>query len=155
MSTTIVHTFNQPFSSVVSVFWNKFPNDHSPHVKTIDYLDRTLTGNILSTCRLFGVDAGHNMLPATRLYSVETTSVNPTAGTLAGINKNISLRSIFDCTELFTYTQNANGTTTYIHDISIAVHIPVLGAHIQKMLLDAAREKSEQSIAHMTSLLNK
>lgn len=160
MSVTITHTFNHPFSSVATVFWNKFPNDHSPHIKSIDYIDRSLVNGTLFTSRLFGVDIEHPILrtigivPATHLYSLEQTRINPSNKTLSGINKNISLRSIVECTDTFEYSQNENYTTSYVHKIDIKVSIPIIGSYIQKSLLSAAKEKSEQSIVYMDKLLH-
>lgn len=52
-----VHTFNYEWSLVSAAQWQKYPNDHCPHVQHVDVLNRTVdpeTG-ILTTERLITV----------------------------------------------------------------------------------------------------
>lgn len=52
-----VHTFNYEWNLVSAAQWQKYPNDHCPHVQHVDVLNRTVdpeTG-ILTTERLITV----------------------------------------------------------------------------------------------------
>ena len=52
-----VHTFDNPWTLVSAAQWQKYPNDHCPHVQHVDVLNRTVdpeTG-ILTTERLITV----------------------------------------------------------------------------------------------------
>jgi hypothetical protein len=52
-----VHTYNYPWSLVSAANWQKYPNEHCPHVYAVDVLDRRVdpeTG-ILVTERLITV----------------------------------------------------------------------------------------------------
>jgi hypothetical protein len=162
-SIQISHKFNAPFSMVTSAFWKKFPNKYSQHVKTVDVLDRRISNNTLQTTRLFHVQVEpETNTPWTKyvpsifsvpLYSIEYTTVDPTTRSLYGINRNISLSSIFECKETFKYTAESPDTTTYTHSIHIVVHIPIIGSYISKYLLEQAKEKSEQGISVIENLL--
>lgn len=52
-----VHTFDYEWSLVSAAQWQKYPNDHCPHVQHVDVLNRTVDPNtgILTTERLITV----------------------------------------------------------------------------------------------------
>lgn len=52
-----IHTFNYEWSLVSAAQWQKYPNDHCPHVQHVDVLNRTVDpeSGILTTERLITV----------------------------------------------------------------------------------------------------
>ena len=154
-TTTIYHKFSYPFSEVSLAFWNKFPNKYSEHVKTVDIIDRTLTDGILSTTRIFNIEANHSYIPDTALYSLEKTTIDPKNKTLSGTNTNLSLRNIFNTVETIKYEELTPTTTAYTQTITISVKIPLIGNRVERFLMDKAKEKSLQGIDVIDDMLSK
>lgn len=107
-----VHTFNYEWSLVSAAQWQKYPNDHCPHVQHVDVLNRTVdpeTG-ILTTERLITVKQNMPRLILKIMgadetqYVREVSTIDPKAKTFTLTSQNLSLCNIMKCNEEITYT---------------------------------------------------
>ncbi|CAO0803600.1 PRELI-like family-domain-containing protein [Mucor lusitanicus] len=107
-----VHTFDYEWSLVSAAQWQKYPNDHCPHVQHVDVLDRRVdpeTG-ILTTERLITVKQNVPRLLLKIMgadetqYVREISTIDPKAKTFTLTSQNLSLCNIMKCNEEISYT---------------------------------------------------
>jgi len=107
--------FNYRWEEVTKANWQKYPNDITKHVESVDILRRDVdprTG-VLRTERLIGcrqqVPLWISQVLGTsgRAYVREVSEVDPRAGTLVMRSQNLDFASILSVTEVVQYTRDA------------------------------------------------
>ncbi|ORZ00188.1 PRELI-like family-domain-containing protein [Syncephalastrum racemosum] len=115
------HEFQYEWSLVSAANWQKYPNEHCPHVQHVDVLNRTLdpeTG-ILTTERLITVDQNVPALimkimgcPTTQ-YVREISVIDPKKKTLTMSSENLTMSNILTVRETIEYKEHPNDKTLF------------------------------------------
>ncbi|CAO3673600.1 unnamed protein product [Umbelopsis vinacea] len=109
-----VHDFDYSWHTVSAAQWQKYPNEHCPHVQHVDVLDSSVdpeTG-VLRIERLISVTqkAPGFILRAigasTTQYVREVAIIDPKAKTMTMDSKNLTLSNILSCEESITYIEH-------------------------------------------------
>ncbi|CAO3696145.1 hypothetical protein G6F56_003454 [Rhizopus delemar] len=106
-----VHTFHYEWNLVSAAQWQKYPNDHCPHVQHVDVLNRTLDpeSGVLTTERLITVKQNvpkiilKIMGAGETQYVRELSQINPKTKTFTLTSENLSLCNIMKCNEEISY----------------------------------------------------
>ncbi|KAI9340348.1 PRELI-like family-domain-containing protein [Pilaira anomala] len=106
-----VHTFDYEWNLVSAAQWQKYPNDHCPHVQHVDVLDRRVDPNtgILTTERLITVKQNMPRLLLKIMgadetqYVREVSTIDPKQKTFTLTSQNLSLCNIMKCNEEISY----------------------------------------------------
>ncbi|KAG1591751.1 hypothetical protein G6F48_003094 [Rhizopus delemar] len=126
-----IHTFNYEWSLVSAAQWQKYPNDHCPHVQHVDVLNRTVDpeSGILTTERLITVKQNVPRLILKLMgaeetqYVREVSTIDPKAKTFTLTSENLSLCNIMKCNEEISYTVSPedSGKTQFTQQATMSV----------------------------------
>eukprot|EP01134_Creolimax_fragrantissima_P005899 CFRG5899T1 len=126
---TISHVFDHPWANVTQATWQKYPNDHSPHVKTVDIVDRNVspTGT-LDSIRLIGCQqqvpyllrklVGSNDDEA---YVYESSKVDLNKKKMVLVSRNVTFCNLVTVDETCTYTPNPIDENTTLFEQKVAI----------------------------------
>ncbi|KAJ2962646.1 hypothetical protein NQZ79_g2287 [Umbelopsis isabellina] len=98
-----VHTYDYPWSLVSAANWQKYPNEHCPHVQAVDVLDRR-------------VDPETGILVTERLITVKQNV--PTIMLKVYKNSDIGQLRIEGCSNTILLQLMGTGHTQYVREIS-------------------------------------
>ncbi|KAJ3183473.1 hypothetical protein HDU87_006792 [Geranomyces variabilis] len=143
------YLFSHPFSTITSANFQKYPNEHSSHVLSVDILSRSVDPqtSILRSERLVSVKQSapallRRLLPIPEIaYFREVSFLDPRAKSFKAISSNLSMRAIVDVEETCELIpqQGAEGTETVFRQ---RAEVSALGA-----LSYAARLVEEAAVA--------
>ncbi|KAI9005947.1 PRELI-like family-domain-containing protein [Gaertneriomyces semiglobifer] len=116
------HLFPYPFSTLTTANYRKYPNTHSPHVRSVDILSRTVLPNgILRTERLLGVTQSvpallRRVLPIPDvMYFREVSFLDRGEKSFVAVSRNLSLSEVVtveERCEFADYNPNASETSS-------------------------------------------
>ncbi|KAJ3181885.1 hypothetical protein HDU85_003400 [Gaertneriomyces sp. JEL0708] len=116
------HLFPYPFSTLTTANYRKYPNTHSPHVRSVDILSRTVLPNgILRTERLLGVTQSvpallRRVLPIPDvMYFREVSFLDHGEKSFIAVSRNLSLSEVVtveERCEFADYNPNPNETSS-------------------------------------------
>ncbi|KAL9654660.1 hypothetical protein ABK040_006722 [Willaertia magna] len=135
------HTYQHPWERVTNAFWHKYPNPLSPHVLSIDVLDRWIDeeGNLhtvrLMTCKdravpewISNVVGGKNYA-----YVIERSMINLNEKQLVMKSKNISYESLISVEETCRYTVDKENTEHTLFSQEAKISVPIWGLAARKV----------------------
>ncbi|KAJ1498605.1 hypothetical protein HMI54_007799 [Coelomomyces lativittatus] len=158
------HTYSYPWNQVSIALWQKYPNAETPHVLTVDVINRELDQDrkILRTERLLTLRQPFpNFL--TRLFSSsspllyvhEISEVNLIHQTFSAISTNLTFRELVYMKETVEYKPDPKDPTRTVFKQSASVHVSLarfsnhveeLAIHRIKMNAGLGRRALEQVI---------
>ncbi|KAG2171273.1 hypothetical protein NQZ79_g5590 [Umbelopsis isabellina] len=148
-----VHDYDYSWHMVSAAQWQKYPNEHCPHVKHVDVLDSSVdpeTG-VLRIERLISVTqkAPGFILRAigasTTQYVREVAIIDPKEKTLTMNSKNLTLSNILSCEETITYAQHptCSDKTTFTQQATISAGTTV--SRMAGMIEDWSVQRFQQN----------
>ncbi|KAI8381351.1 PRELI-like family-domain-containing protein [Radiomyces spectabilis] len=109
-----VHEYNYPWNLVSAANWQKYPNEHCPHVQHVDVLNRSVdpeTG-ILTTERLITVNQNMPKFilkllgTDTTHYVHEISIIDPNEKTLTMHSRNLTMSHLLAVNETIAYSEH-------------------------------------------------
>ena len=113
---TTTHRHDYPWETVASAYWRRYPNPHSKHVFSEDFLEfRLLDDGRLYTRRLLTKTNklpswGRHLFSQKRVPLVEEAIADPGAKTLTTYTRNIALRYFMGTTERVVFSPDGDST---------------------------------------------
>jgi len=157
------HLYSHSFESVATVFWRKYPNPHSHHIKEIDVFHRHFnpeTGD-LTVHRLISVS---HPLPAwltafgipNCCYAVEKTTVNNKTRTMVSHTRNVTGSTFIKFEETCTYRPSPLdlSCTEFTHKAQVTAQnlLRMFAGRIESYGVQAIADKAKHGVMIMETL---
>lgn len=154
------HTFKYDWPTVVTAFWQKYPNPKADHVTAIDTFRRYIDtdGSMVS----HRVVATETVLPdylsslgvPTVAFALEQTRCNPETKTLTVRSRNITGSSMMSVEEQCTYDEHPNNSqwTRYRQTAFFEAHVPFFKTKVENFAMSSFASRSRQGIEIMETI---
>lgn len=155
------HEFNSSFAVLTAANWQKYPNQHSPHVVSVDTVDRQVRDGVLHTTRLLqfsqpppGVLRWLGMPSIS--YFLEHSTLCPRTRSFTATTHNLSLRSIFCAEEQLTISANREESRLEITaSISYCGPMATAAGLVEQAAVDRFRQNAHVGRMALQSVVNK
>ncbi|GAB5590342.1 Phospholipid metabolism protein [Umbelopsis nana] len=150
-----VHDFDYSWQTVSAAQWQKYPNEHCPHVQHVDVLDSSVdpeTG-VLRIERLISVTqkAPAFILRAigasTTQYVREVAIIDPKSKTLTLDSKNLTLSNILSCEESITYSEHPSYSEKTLFTQQATISAGSTVSRMASMIEDWSVKRFQQNAA--------
>ncbi|KNC78045.1 hypothetical protein SARC_09510 [Sphaeroforma arctica JP610] len=123
------HVFGHEWSNITQANWQKYPNEHSPHINSVDIVERKVTGpGILDTVRLIGCKQQVPYLlrrlvgsADDEAYVYETSKVDVPNRTMKLVSRNVTFSKLVTVDETCTYTPNPIDESTTLFEQRVRI----------------------------------
>jgi hypothetical protein len=120
------HVFDYPWDTCTSAMWRKYPNEHSPHVQSVDVINRKVDAQtgILSSVRLISMQSAipswlNRLFGVTQdqAYNFERSEVDPRQGSqrMTLRTRNLTFSDLLVVEETCTYTPHPEDPTKTVY----------------------------------------
>ena len=162
------HKFKHPWALVSAANWKKYPNDMTPHVIHVDYLERHIdpeTGILhtkrLLTCRQSMPSWISKCIGApSEAYVYEESQVDPKSQTLTMKAKNLTMSHLMCLEESCTYTPNPADPlhSTLLHQqarISTSHNFSYISSMVEDFSMERFRANANRGRDALDSVLDR
>ncbi|KAI9217572.1 PRELI-like family-domain-containing protein [Blastocladiella britannica] len=151
---TTEHTYSHPWSAVTTAVWQKYPNERTPHVVTVDVLRRdvdqerkvlrterliTLRQNIPAfIARFFGA-------PQPVCHFLEVSEIDLTTQTYTAISTNLTFRDLMVMDETVRYTADPSAPqlrTRFVQDAAVSASMSRFGSYLEDALIKRFKDNA-------------
>ncbi|KAI9164303.1 Phospholipid metabolism protein [Blastocladiella emersonii ATCC 22665] len=160
------HFYSHPWSYVTAAVWQKYPNERTPHVMTVDVLRREVDEErkVLRTERLFTLRQNIPMFVA-RLFGssapvthvLEVSEIDLATQTYKAVSTNLTFRDLITMDETVTYRPDPKDAsrTSFVQEAAVSASMSRFSSYLEDALIKRFKDNAHIGRQALNSVLER